>query len=110
MTPARRNIHVDELIERAVSDYQRAHGLKSWSAAATEMLVVAFEVWRKRLEYSTPQWGGSEEAEEALRQEYRQWWAAREFDPAAAQDGDYSFERFIAERVAPKWGGKHSKT
>lgn len=89
----RKTIHTDELIEDAVEQYRIQHGLKSWSQAATELLVKAL--------IAQGHWGDLRE--EWLKQDVI---SSQNYDPLADQDGDYSFERFITERVNPAWGGQ----
>lgn len=96
----RKTIHADKLIEDAVEAYRIKHSIKSWSEAASELLVKGILTWQKSSQ-NAPQW-------DALKKEYDYWLGVHvhNYDPAADQDGEYNFERFVTRKVTPNWGGK----
>lgn len=109
------SIYSNSTLDATVTAYQRSRGLKSFSAAATELLIKGIEYWITSGEDDQkPHWGESAQDEETLVQEWRDWqksiYAERDWDEYAdltdEQSKDLTFERYLLLKITPKHGGK----
>ena len=102
------------LLNEKINQYQEAQGLQSWSAAATELIIMSIQAWIDQ-DPSNRAWGIDKQQQTALNVEYEAWRTQQfalmgydyGFEPfATKQEEDLvTFSRFILDQVSPKRGG-----
>lgn len=85
----------------AVETYAKKRGLKSLSAALVELASVGYESLEGGRITAINSWGGDRQSEKY--QQYREWLnkvtaGFNDYDPAADQDGDYSYAAWLAKQ------------
>lgn len=109
----RHSVFSHPLLYATVCAYQRARGLKSWSAAATELLAIGIESWLQNAAPTGSHWGETPQEEVKLIEEFHLWEAETlnrngwdQFtDLSDEQANALSFERFLLLKFSPKHGG-----
>ncbi len=94
------NVSITEEFHKAISDYATKRGI-SVSAAFVELAASGYESTGGRPVPSMRTWGGDHKSERYQR--YLEWLRTttangNDYDPAADQDGDYSFEAWLGKQ------------
>lgn len=109
------SIYSHPLLTSAIERYQKSRGLKSFSAAATELMILGLDYWIQNDPSDPPRsWGENSYQHRILIDEYHDWqdkvmgkngW--NEFpDLDDEQANELSFERFMLLKITPQHGGK----
>lgn len=90
----KKNVYLPTEIAQLVKEYQRAHDLTE-ANALLELVISGL------LQEGVSPFSHLKPAFDKLQSEW-----ASSYDPVEAQDGDYTFKRFVMKHYAPQWGGK----